>query len=178
MSEQTRIRPARESDLEAILQIYAEDDLREARAPTRVTKTPAPEPALPEPALGAATREGSTTPTDREWCAFRAILPDPDNQLHVAELEGRVVGTFQLTFMTLLGRGGCQVAQLENVFVRSGTRSRGVGAAMVTWAIEEARRRGALRVQLTSNLERLQAHRFYERLGFRATHKGMKLYLG
>jgi GNAT superfamily N-acetyltransferase len=178
MTEQTRIRPARESDLQAILQIYEEDDLREARTPTAVTKPPAGDPALPDPPSDPGMREGSVAPTDRERRAFRAILPDPDNQLHVAELEGRVVGTFQLTFMTLLGRGGCQVAQLENVFVHSGTRSRGVGAAMVSWAIEEARRRGALRVQLTSNLKRLQAHRFYERLGFRATHKGMKLYLG
>jgi GNAT superfamily N-acetyltransferase len=168
MMEQTLIRPARESDLEAILQIYAEDELlREAR-PTGVASAPAP----------SAPSEGGVTPTDRERRAFRAILPDPDNQLHVAELEGRVVGTFQLTFMTLLGRGGCQVAQLENVFVHSDTRSRGVGASMMTWAIQEARRRGALRLQLTSNLKRLQAHRFYERLGFRATHKGMKLYLG
>jgi GNAT superfamily N-acetyltransferase len=173
MTERTLIRPARESDLEAILQIYAEDELlREAR-PTGVAPAPAPTAPAP-PAMSA----GSVTPTDRERRAFRAILPDPDNQLHVAELEGRVVGTFQLTFMTLLGRGGCQVAQLENVFVHSDTRSRGVGASMVTWAIREARRRGALRLQLTSNLKRLQAHRFYERLGFRATHKGMKLYLG
>jgi GNAT superfamily N-acetyltransferase len=174
MTEQTLIRPARESDLEAILQIYAEDELLHEARPTGVAPAPAPAAFSVPPDL----RAGRVTPTDRERRAFRAILPDPDNQLHVAELGGRVVGTFQLTFMTLLGRGGCQVAQLENVFVQSGTRSRGVGASMVTWAIQEARRRGALRLQLTSNLERLQAHRFYERLGFRATHKGMKLYLG
>jgi GNAT superfamily N-acetyltransferase len=179
MTEQPLIRPARESDLEVILRIYADDDLHEARTSASAMPSSPMDPALPASApMVPAPRSEGVTPSDRERRAFRAILPDPDNQLYVSELEGLVVGTFQLTFMILLGRGGCQVAQLENVFVHSGTRSRGVGAAMVTWAIQEARRRGALRLQLTSNLRRLQAHRFYERLGFHATHKGMKLYLG
>jgi GNAT superfamily N-acetyltransferase len=95
----------------------------------------------------------------------------------VAELHGDVVGTFQLTFIRQLSHRGCLVAQVESVHVHSKLRSGGIGAAMLGWAIAEARRRGCIRVQLTSNLKRLRAHQFYERMGFRATHKGMKLFL-
>jgi GNAT superfamily N-acetyltransferase len=73
-------------------------------------------------------------------------------------------------------RGG-RVAQIENVIVDPAARSLGVGAAMMGWAIDEARRRGCIRVQLTTNKARKRAHRFYERLGFTASHEGMKLAL-
>jgi len=71
-------------------------------------------------------------------------------------------------------RGG-RVAQVENVIVAPAFRSQGIGEAMMRWAIEEARRRGCFRIQLTSNKVRTRAHRFYERLGFVASHEGMKL---
>lgn len=110
--------------------------------------------------------------------ALDAIQADPNNHIYVAELEGRVVGTIQLTFIRQLSYGGGLVAQVESVFVGAERRSRGVGAAMMEFARREAERRGAFRIQLTSNLQRERAHRFYERLGYRATHQGMKLYLG
>jgi GNAT superfamily N-acetyltransferase len=102
---------------------------------------------------------------------------DPNNCVYVAELQGSVVGTFQLTFIRQLSHRGCLVAQVESVHVHSQRRSGGIGTAMLSWAIAEARRRGCIRIQLTSNLNRERAHQFYERLGFRATHKGMKLFL-
>jgi GNAT superfamily N-acetyltransferase len=116
-------------------------------------------------------------PSAAHLAALDAIQADPNNQVYVAEVDGAVVGTFQLTFIRQLSYGGCLVAQVESVFVRASERSHGVGRAMLEHARREAERRGALRMQLTSNVAREAAHRFYERLGFRATHTGMKLYL-
>jgi GNAT superfamily N-acetyltransferase len=109
--------------------------------------------------------------------AFEAIERDPNNGVYVAELDGQVVGTFHLLFIRQVSNRGRVIAQVESVVVAKNARSRGVGEAMMTWAIDEAKRRGCLRVQLTTNVARTDAHRFYERLGFRTTHKGMKLYL-
>ena len=158
MHARALIRPATEGDLPAILRLYADDDTHRAAALD---------------ASGAAP----TTPGAAHVAALAAIRDDPNNELYVAELDGAVVGTFQLTFIRQLSYGGCLVAQVESVFVHSSVRSRGVGRAMMDHARREAERRGALRIQLTSNVAREQAHRFYERLGYRATHKGMKLYL-
>ena len=97
--------------------------------------------------------------------------------LIVAEENDRVIGTLQLTFLRYLLYGGARVALVESVQVAASERSRGVGAAMMRFAIDEARRRGCHRVQLTSNEARKDAHRFYERLGFVASHEGFKLYL-
>lgn len=72
-------------------------------------------------------------------------------------------------------RRGTLVAQVESVRVDAGERRRGIGAEMMRWVIGEARRRGCSRVQLTSNKSRKDAHRFYARLGFVASHEGMKL---
>jgi GNAT superfamily N-acetyltransferase len=107
--------------------------------------------------------------------AVRATAGDPNNGLYVAELEGRVVGAFHLTIIQYVAYRGGRVAQIENVIVEPSMRGRGVGEAMMRWAIDEARRRGCLRVQLTTNKVRKRAHRFYERLGFVASHEGMKL---
>ena len=139
------------------MRLFAEDELHLAAAG----------------AVGAAP----TTASAEQVAAFDAIQADPNNQVYVAELEGAVVGTFQLTFIRQLSHGGCLVAQVESVFVQSSARSSGVGRAMLGHARREAERRGALRLQLTSNRARERAHRFYERLGYRATHLGMKLYL-
>jgi GNAT superfamily N-acetyltransferase len=95
----------------------------------------------------------------------------------VAEADGDVVATFQLSFLPGLARRGALRAQIESVRVREDYRGRRLGEAMMTWAIEEARRRGCAIVQLTSDKSRQAAHRFYDRLGFAATHEGMKLRL-
>lgn len=109
--------------------------------------------------------------------ALRRIADDPGNMLMVAELEGAVVGAFHLHVLQYVANRGGRIGQIENVIVEPLLRSRGVGEAMMRWAIEESRRQGCFRVQLTSNKVRKRAHRFYERLGFVATHEGMKLVL-
>ena len=83
----------------------------------------------------------------------------------------------QVSFLPGLSRQGALRAQIEAVRVRAGDRNRGLGAAMIGWALEESRRRGCGLVQLTTDKSREDAHRFYERLGFVASHEGMKLLL-
>ena len=109
--------------------------------------------------------------------ALREMQASYENGTYVAEAEGRLVGTFMLTFIRHLMRQGTLVAQVEEVRVDRPLRNRGYGAEMMHWAIEEARRRDCSRVQLTTNKSRKDAHRFYARLGFRASHEGMKLEL-
>jgi GNAT superfamily N-acetyltransferase len=107
--------------------------------------------------------------------AFDLVDADPAHLL-VAAVDGdAVVGTLQLSFLPGLSRRGALRAQIEGVRVASAVRSRGVGAAMVGWAVEEARHRGCALVQLTTDRARGEALRFYERLGFVATHEGLKL---
>jgi GNAT superfamily N-acetyltransferase len=110
--------------------------------------------------------------------AFGAIDADPAHLLLVAESGGQVVGTMQLSFLPGLARRGALRAQIEAVRVSQTIRGSGVGAAMMQWAIDEAGRRGCALVQLTSDKSRTSAHRFYQRLGFVASHEGMKLNLG
>jgi GNAT superfamily N-acetyltransferase len=126
-----------------------------------------------------ATRDGVRDDSDRAAYeqAFRAIDADPAHLLLVAESDGQVVGTMQLSFLPGLARRGALRAQIEAVRVAESTRGSGLGAGMMTWAIDEARRRGCALVQLTSDKSRTDAHRFYERLGFVASHEGMKLRL-
>lgn len=106
--------------------------------------------------------------------AFAEIEADPRQLLAVAEREGEVVGTLQVTFVPGLSRMGATRAQIEAVRVRSDQRGRGTGRRLVEWAVDVARHRGASLVQLTSDASRQRAHTFYESLGFRATHVGMK----
>ena len=147
------VRSAVRGDLQRIVEILSDDDLH----------------VYPE-SLGP--------PLDPAYVeAFEAIDHDPNNGVYVAEMEGSVVGTFHLTFIRQVSNRGRLIAQVESVAVAKSARSRGAGTAMMKWAIDEAERRGCLRVQLTTNVARVDAHRFYERLGFETTHKGMKLYL-
>jgi len=95
----------------------------------------------------------------------------------VAESGPDIVATMQLSFIPGLARHGALRAQIEAVRVHEAYRSRGLGAAMLNWAIAEARRRDCALVQLTTDKSRTSAHRFYERLGFVASHEGMKLAL-
>lgn len=126
-----------------------------------------------------ATRDGVNTAQDLAayQVAFRAIDADPAHVLVVAQAGPQLVGTLQLSFIPGLARRGALRAQIEAVRVHESYRSRGLGAAMMGWAIEEARRRGCGLVQLTTDKARPDAHRFYERLGFVASHQGMKLRL-
>ena len=107
--------------------------------------------------------------------AFAELDADPRQLLAVAEAGGEVVGTLQLTFIPGLSRVGATRALIEAVRVRSDQRGAGLGQRLVEWSIEQARQRGCAMIQLTTDASRVDAHRFYERLGFRATHVGMKL---
>ncbi|WP_284986768.1 GNAT family N-acetyltransferase [Arthrobacter sp. fls2-241-R2A-172] len=109
--------------------------------------------------------------------AFDAIDGDPSHLLVVGELQGDVVATFQLSFLPGLSRKGSWRAQIEAVRVSDVLRGQGVGALMIEWAVDQARERGCSLVQLTTDKSRVDAHRFYERLGFVASHEGMKLAL-
>jgi GNAT superfamily N-acetyltransferase len=111
------------------------------------------------------------------WAAFEAIDADPNNELIVAEDDGAVVATCQLTFTPGLSRGGALRMTIEAVRVDSGLRGQGVGRLLMTYAIERARRRGCKLVQLTTDKRRADAYRFYDSLGFLNSHEGMKLTL-
>jgi GNAT superfamily N-acetyltransferase len=113
----------------------------------------------------------------RYLAAFEAIDADPGELLVVADHRGEVVGTLQLSFLPGLARLGATRAQVEAVRVRADQRGNGLGGAMMGWAVDEAGRRGCGLVQLTSDVSRVDAHRFYERLGFVASHTGFKLRL-
>lgn len=109
--------------------------------------------------------------------AFAAIEADPNNELVVAVMADAVVGMLQITFIPYLTYQGRWRALIEGVRVSSSVRSQGIGEAMIKWAIDHARSRGCLMVQLTTDKARDDALRFYERLGFVASHQGMKLHL-
>jgi len=144
------IRTARAEDVEQIVAMLADDPL-------------------------GATREA---PGDPGYAtAFAEIDADERQLLVVAEAAGEVVGTLQLTFIPGLSRRGATRAQIEAVRVRTDQRGGGLGGRLIGWAVDTARERGAAMVQLTTDASRADAHRFYERLGFVASHVGMKLAL-
>ncbi|WP_426004608.1 GNAT family N-acetyltransferase [Paenarthrobacter sp. NyZ202] len=145
------LRRAARADLPQILQLLADDQL-------------------------GAGRESADELAPYE-AAFDAIDADPAHLLVVGELGGEVVATCQLSFIPDLSRKGSWRAQIEAVRVSSGLRGHGAGALMIQWAIDQARERGCALVQLTTDKSRVGAHRFYERLGFVASHEGMKLTL-
>ncbi|MDC9825745.1 GNAT family N-acetyltransferase [Devosia sp. ZB163] len=113
----------------------------------------------------------------RYLAAFAAIEADPNQTLVIAEYEGKRVGTLQLTFIPGIARLGEFRCLIEAVHIVPTHRNLGLGSEMIGWAIEQARARGCGIVQLTSNKKRLDAHRFYERLGFSKSHEGFKLAL-
>ena len=159
----------------------AEIDLSPARVSLRAARpgdVPALVSLLAADQLGA-TRDGVRDAVDLAayTAAFEAIDADPAHILVVAELAGEIVGTMQLSFLPGLARRGALRAQIEAVRVADGSRGSGLGAGMIGWAIDEARRRGCALVQLTTDKSRHDAHRFYQRLGFVASHEGMKLAL-
>jgi GNAT superfamily N-acetyltransferase len=109
--------------------------------------------------------------------ALERISADPNQRLVVAVREGRVVGTLQLTIVPGLSRRGATRSIIEGVRVHADERGSGLGTRFIEWAIEESRRENCRLVQLTSDSTRTDAHRFYERLGFEASHVGFKLQL-
>jgi GNAT superfamily N-acetyltransferase len=147
-------RLATRADVPAILELLADDEISRAR-----------DPVVPE-GVDAGY-----------WAAFEAIDADPRNELIVADDDGAVLGTCQLTFTPSLSRGGGERMTIEAVRVRSDTRGRGIGRAMMAWALDRARERGCGLAQLTTDKRRTDAQRFYVSLGFTASHEGMKIAL-
>lgn len=133
---------------------------------------------LADDILGKDREDSSTPPNPRYVSALQAIIADPNQMQVVAELNGELVGTMQLSFIPGIARMGAWRGQIEGVRTRAGHRGAGIGQMMFEWAIEESRRRGCSFVQLTTDKDRPDAHRFYEKRGFVATHLGYKLKLG
>ncbi len=109
--------------------------------------------------------------------AFQAIMDDPNNDLIVAEQNGMVIGFLQITFIPGLGRKGALRMQIEPVRIAAEHQNKGAGTALMQHAIELGHDRGAALAQLTTDKRRTEAHRFYERLGFEASHAGYKMVL-
>ncbi|MGX1313169.1 GNAT superfamily N-acetyltransferase [Streptomyces calvus] len=109
--------------------------------------------------------------------ALERLSADPNQHLVVAVREGRVVGTLQLTIIPGLSRRGSTRSIIEGVRIHADERGSGLGGRLIQWAIDTSRHEGCQLVQLTSDNSRTDAHRFYERLGFTASHVGFKLAL-
>lgn len=151
-TSQLIIRPALRADLDAIVRLIAED----------------------ESGLHADGPDADRSCYER---AFEAIREDPRNELFVAEADGEVTGTFQLTYLPHIFDNGCERAQIEALFVACAARGRGIGGALVRFALDRARERGCTMAQLNSNKSRINAHRFYEAAGFVSSHEGFKAQL-
>ena len=145
-------RPAIRADVECIVTMLADDPL-------------------------GAKRENAVKPLPESYYeAFAHIADDPNNELVVAECDGKVVGVLQLTYIPYLTYQGSWRALIEGVRVHKDYRSKGIGKELFTWAIERARIKPCKIVQLTSDKSRPEAIRFYESLGFKASHEGLKLW--
>jgi GNAT superfamily N-acetyltransferase len=154
MSGQVSLRDARRDEVAAIVAMLADDML-------------------------GGSREVTTEPLPQGYYdAFDALARDPNNRLLIAERGGDIVGTLQLTFIHGLSRQGAKRALIEAVRVAAPFRGKGLGEEIIRAAVEIAREAGCTIVQLTTDKSRKDAHRFYERLGFVASHEGMKLTLG
>lgn len=132
---------------------------------------------LADDTLGSKRERFANPLPDSYYAAFDAINADDRNELIVAECDAQIIGTLQLTFIPYLNHQGSWRALIESVHVSAGQRNRGVGADLMRHAISRAKERGCRIVQLTTDKTRADAKRFYEKLGFRATHEGMKLHL-
>jgi GNAT superfamily N-acetyltransferase len=125
-----------------------------------------------------ATRERYENPLPESYIkAFAEIEADKNNELIVAEIDGEIVGTLQITFTPSISFQGGKRATVESVRVDAKYRGRGIGKELMKWAIERAGEENCFAVQLTTNSERKDAHRFYQNLGFERSHLGMKLRL-
>ncbi len=148
-----RFRKAKADDLPSIVRLLADDPLGE-------------------------TREVLGDPPDLRYVeAFAAIDADPNQLLAVADDDGTIAGCLQLTFLPGLSRTGMWRGQIESVRVGQDYRGEGLGRLFFEWAIGQCRDRGCGLVQATSDKSRADAIRFYESLGFEASHEGLKLKL-
>jgi len=144
-------RPARREDVAQIVRLLADDQL-------------------------GATREQIADPLPALYLeAFEEVAADPHQELIVVDLDGSVVGCMQLTIIPGLSQQGARRAQIEAVRVDASLRSQGIGERLIRHAIERARYHRCRFMQLTTNRVRVDAHRFYDRLGFKASHLGYKL---
>jgi GNAT superfamily N-acetyltransferase len=132
---------------------------------------------LADDVLGASRETIQPEDAARYHEAFLEIDADPNQFLCVVEDGPEAVGTFQLTFIPGLSRGGAKRAQIEAVRVSSSRRNENIGEAMFKWAIDYSRSHECALLQLTTDKERPDAHRFYDRLGFEPSHVGYKLRL-
>ena len=130
---------------------------------------------LADDQLGAAREDLSEPLSQAYYDAFDAMAASPDNEMMLAEVEGRIVGCLQLTFIPGLSRLGALRGQIESVRVSAEVRGGGYGRRMFEWAIARCREKGCKTVQLTADKSRADAHRFYGSLGFVASHEGLKL---
>jgi len=112
---------------------------------------------------------------DRYSQAFSEIEADPRQRLFVVEVGERIVGAASLVIVPNLSHVGSPYAVVENVVVDASERGGRLGALLMERCVEEARQAGCYKLSLTSNKRRADAHRFYERLGFRATHEGYRV---
>jgi ribosomal protein S18 acetylase RimI-like enzyme len=151
--DEIRFRPAGPADLPRLIALLADD------------------------ALGRAREDPADPPAPAYRDAFAAIARDPNQLLVVAERGGAVVGCLQLSFIPGLSHRGAWRGQIESVRIAASERGAGLGRHMLDWAIAECRRRGCRMVQLTSDKTRADAIRFYESLGFKPSHEGLKLAL-
>ena len=148
-------RQAEESDLGNLIEMLADDQL-------------------------GAHREDSSTPVNTAYIeAFKIIDADPNNELIVAEINQEsntsIIGMLQLTYIPYLTYKGSWRCLIEGVRVHKDHRSKGYGKQLFEWSINRAKVRGCNIVQLTSNKQRSEAIRFYNDLGFKASHEGFKL---
>ncbi len=149
-----QVRPAEKKDISSIVQMIANDKL-------------------------GKLREDYQEPLPKKYYeAFENIASDPNQELMVMETSsGQIIGTLQLSFIQYLTYQGGIRAQIEAVRVHKDFRAKGIGQKLFEWAIQRAREKDAHVVQLTTDKKRPEALRFYEKLGFKASHEGMKLHL-
>ena len=153
MKPEIRFRIATEKDLDSIVAMLADDVL-------------------------GSKRERYEHPLPNSYIkAFEAITSDPNNELVVACDGNEVIGVLQITFTPYITHQGGWRATIEGVRTSTSVRGKGVGTELIKWAIQRAEERGCHLVQLTTDKKRPDALRFYERLGFKATHEGLKLKL-
>jgi GNAT superfamily N-acetyltransferase len=146
------VREARADDLAAVVALLKEDVIREI--------------------------DEADVPVEDYRAAFEEIRADAHQDLLVGEVDGEVVATAQLTWVRHLTYVGGLMCVLESVRVRSDRRGQGLGTSLMEHVLDLARRRGAVRVELTTNARRDRAQTFYRELGFVPSHVGMKRYLG
>jgi len=151
MPEQINIREAKRADVPAIVALFKDD------------------------ILGSKREVCDESVPFSYYRAFDTIKDNKSNMMIVSEINGNIVGTLQIIYITNMSYQGARRAVIEGVHVDSSHRNCGIGKYMMQWAIAEAKAKGCRIVQLTSNKQRKDAHRFYERLGFKASHEGFKL---